>query len=469
MSKVEELLQSMKENYDEIQIPDNIDDFIKSGIEKGENLKNKPNKNKFFKVAACISLILFLTCIRVSSTFASYLSNVPGLSYIVRLVNYDKGLQSAINNNFMQHIGAYDEKHGIKFTVNDVIIDEQRMIIFYSIENKNKDGFVNLYKFNITGNNNEYLDFSTSNVKLERKDIENKNLSFGRINISFDEQEKIPDSYIIKLAIIKSKNEDYTMMEKRKESTNILDNSQIYKDFMVKFSVDKSKFQNMKKNYIINKTVEIENQRITFTNAVISPTRIAVKIKFDPSNTKKILKFDDLKLVDQNGNLYGHITNGISSTTVSSDNGIEYKQIYFESNYFENPKSLFITFSSIEAVDKDKTKVKIDLDNKKIISKPDNNLILNNIIENDKSIFIDYSIKTNSEFDKNRISQIFGKNFEDSNGNIYYIKDWKIKKNEDSEKGVTIEIPNENYKNPIIFTINDYPSRIKGNVKIKIK
>ena len=50
---------------------------------------------------------------------------------------------------------------------------------------------------------------------------------------------------------------------------------------------------------------------MTFVSATVYPLRVEVHVKMDPNNTKKLLNFDDLRLVDEHGETVGKFRNGI--------------------------------------------------------------------------------------------------------------------------------------------------------------
>src|ERR1700730_16497879 len=65
----------------------------------------------------------------------------------------------------------------------------------------------------------------------------------------------------------------------------------------------------------------------------------------NPHNTKRILNFDDLRLVDENGTTWNKINDGETAKQISKDESI----IYLQSNYFRNPKKLSLVINKIQA------------------------------------------------------------------------------------------------------------------------
>lgn len=97
------------------------------------------------------------------------------------------------------------------------------------------------------------------------------------------------------------------------EFITVIDNKEI--KFLIPFELK----ENVKKQitYPINQVVEVENQKMTIEEMIVYPLRIGVKVAFDPANTKEILGFEDMRLENENGEVWSSIANGIVNTTLS--------------------------------------------------------------------------------------------------------------------------------------------------------
>ena len=80
----------------------------------------------------------------------------------------------------------------------------------------------------------------------------------------------------------------------------------------ISFSLPFELKENVKqgKTIVLNEEVEIESQKITIKEITIYPLRVAVNIAFDEANSKEILGFEDMRLEDENGEVWGSIRNG---------------------------------------------------------------------------------------------------------------------------------------------------------------
>jgi hypothetical protein len=443
-----------------IRVPENIDDYVKRGIAIGIK-KKKVNKVRLAANAAVISLLtVFTVSVRTSPAFAAYMAKVPGLEYLVRFINYDKGLQDAIENNFIQSINSSVTKEGIKFTIKDVIIDNSQAIIFYSMENQRDDKNIQLAKLNLANEKGEMLVASTSWGGSRPYEAKGDNKIEDRIDVNFLEGTVLPDKLSIE---VKLREETYNDDIEYRDS--VLDSSWNYE-----IAIDKEKIKDMEKSYALNQAVEIEGQKIIFKGVKITPTRIAVEIEYDENNSKKIFGYDDITIMDEKVENWGTIMNGFSGSRKDENHEV----LYFQSNYFTEPKSIYIKASSIRALDKDKLSAVVDLENNKLLRTPNEGLTLKQISKTEKEISIMFSVQRDKGVDNNTNYFIFSGAFKDSNGNTYHQK--RCETWEDGIAGeaktqiINFVIDNDpKIKGPVYLDISDYPERIKGDFEVRIK
>jgi hypothetical protein len=441
-----------------IEVPENIDDYVKRGIALGIK-KKKANKRKLAVNAVVICVLtIFTVSVRISPAFAAYMVKVPGLEYLVKLINYDKGLQSAIENNFVQNINASVTNEGIKVTIKDVIIDNSKAIIFYSIENQRDDKYVSLDEIKITDEKGEILkigitwgDSRPDEKSISRK-VENK------FELDFNEETVLPDKLYIDICLRERNTYDDV-----REKENVLPANWHYE-----IPVDKEKIKSMERNYMVNQKVEVEGQIILFNKVTITPTRIAVEVEYDKNNTKKIMRFDSLELVDEKGEKWATITNGVSAAKKD-----EYHEtLYFQSNYFNDPREIYIQGYSVRALDKEKLTVEVDLKNSRLLNVPDNKLTLESIANNNGLTTFNFNLEVDENLDKNYAYNVFSHGVDavkDADGNTYEYERSGVSTDGTNMQNIYLVIKTDDkLKGPLSFKIEDYPERIKGSFKVKI-
>lgn len=454
----EKELMELSDRVSNTNSPDNIEEYIKNGIKIGQAKRKKIRVRIFVNIASIMIFAIMLTSIRVSPVFAAYVSKVPGLEYIVNLINYDKGLKEAVNNNFVQHLNISQEHEGLIFTIKDLIIDKSKAILFYSIQNKANHKFVNIAEIKLKDVNGKQVIATSVLMDFINEDISKQKELVDKVEFSFDDKKTIiPDVLFIDVKLQDENTGESTSMDKR----NILAST-----WKFNIPIDKSKFESMKKVYTLNQTVEIENQKILFKTVTITPTLISAEIEYDKNNTKKILGYDDISIINEKGEKWATIINGITSSRMDDN----HETLFFQSSYFTNPKELFIKGSSIKALDKDKLKVIVNVDEKTLLKAPDEKLILKSVTNTEGKIHLEFGLLKDKILDKNRGYFIFNPSFEDSNGKIFDYKNGGV--SDFGTSGDTIinySINSESkFKNPIYLTIQDYPIRIKGKFTVKI-
>lgn len=90
-------IDKLKENYNNIEIPKELDDVINDAFNESENKKlennkkdwrrNMKNMKKWYASAAAVGLII--VSVNASSTFAKSLENIPVIGNIIRVVNFN--------------------------------------------------------------------------------------------------------------------------------------------------------------------------------------------------------------------------------------------------------------------------------------------------------------------------------------------------------------------------------------------
>lgn len=432
----EEKLNDIRKQIEQQNIPNSkLDGAILQGMERAKRekrLKQKKRKKGIWTLAiSAVLLITLVTSIRVSPAFASAVSSIPGLEKIVAMIQYDKGLTAAIENNY-QVIDASQTKDNVELTVDGVVLDESGMIVFYTVQSEG-----NLQNARI------------GNVEIKNKEISSLSSSYGitqddkttnefsnRINFHFQEPTKLKDLNFTLSMTIEHEGKDIV--------------------YTLPFTVP----ENVKPSivYELNKEVEIEKQKFTLKKVTIHPLRVDVQISINPNNSKKILQFVDLRLEDENGEVWGSSLNG----TIGRGIGDLDQNIYLQSNYFEKPKELYLRINTLQAVNQNEAFVVVDTESKVLINAPKDGKI--HLSDSSKS-HLDLTLADVME-DK------LGFNFSIGtvkDANKKEIRTPEVSMHQDLENSyLLIKFETTDYKNPLSVELNAYPNFIEGDIKIKL-
>ncbi len=485
----EEKLQKVKEHYQRMDIPDAaIDDAIKKGMEQASaqrRLRRSFSSRrirfnlKWTSTVVAAMILIFVMMIRVSPVFASYVSYIPGLEKFVELVRFDKGLTSAIENEFMQPVGVFDEHEGIKITIDSAIVDEQQMVLFYTMElsDELRDRVIQ--------------DMERSSFEAERTaETRFDQLEVGKVQLLDEHGESVMASMQFSSPVPdEERKKGKWVNEMRFYFHEALDSGQytlqiwvqkhdpqpgIEREFfdstwIIPIQIDTSKFAGMKETYELNETVTIERQKITFSRMEVFPTRIGIHVKFAEENTHRIFGFDDLELVDDKGEKWGTIVNGVTATMPGENEWI----IYFESNYFSRPESLYLQFSSVRALPKDQLQVVVDVENERILKAPKDGRIKK--VAN-TGMGLSFFVKMDDR-DEHMYLNIFEHKYRDADGNelesnsafATNYDDFGSEGEESNLKQIGLVLADGEFTNPLTFTLNDYPHRLDKSIRLKVR
>ncbi|WP_075617922.1 DUF4179 domain-containing protein [Paenisporosarcina indica] len=432
---------------------DKLHSAVQSGFEKAKK-ERVLKRTKLIKrsswsiVIAAILLISFITSVSVSPVFANKVASIPGMERIVGLIQQDRGLTAAVENDFYQPLNLSQEKNGMTVTLDGVIADKKGMVIFYSVQSKKK------------------------NQPLEIEYLKLMNEKYGNLPV-YDTTFWGAEPPIIEEKVFSSMMTLETIENHIVGNSNLLwtiglKNGNKVEQFQIPFKFTKSSV--FSKTIDLNKEIMIEGQRIIVEKVTINPIRAEVKLKIDPNNSKKILSFDNLKF-----------TNDIGDEWILNNNGTSFRSldetewtITLQSPYFNNSDNLKLVFGKIAAIDKDDDFILIDTESKNFLKQPAKSIFSNLEIENSKVSFImdvngEYNMLVSSSFLDNEGKEFFIKyDFTNPKPGEKYVNGLLMKT---AEKGLKLEfeLPKESIKNPLRFDLAYYPSWIEEDVEIEVK
>lgn len=432
--------QAALENIDIPEIQ--LDQAISAGITKG---KRKQKKNLLIMrtlASAAILIFAFTAMLRTSETFASYVTSIPGMEKIVELVRFDKGLTAAIQNDFAQKIAVSDVHDGLKITLDSAIVDEQMMVLFYKIDSSAGHKEITVDNIQLTDDKGKELELSSS-FSVGPIDLQKEGETVHEMTYYF--YGKVPPEKM-KLS--------FQLAEGRSENGEPINK---YADtWVLPFSIDKEAYKNKREIIKVNETVSFEGQKVTVEKVSIYPTRIGVTVHFDEKNTKRIFAIEDLRIVDESGEEWATIANGISASHISADK----QEVYLQSNFFKNPKELYLKFSSIRALYKDELTVVVDPDQLKIIERPRDGRLLR-VEREGEDLKFTYLGDRGAPFQHAIDSE--GKQI--GSGRLSVLTSEGVR-----EQQILIPYFGENPAPGLItLQITDYSTKVKGDANIKVK
>jgi len=417
---------------DEIPTSDATHLATNSAQKKLQSYKRK--KKIVINAFISVTLLFLVLCgsVRYSSTVANAIAQIPGMKPFVDMIALDKGIEDILQNNYFEEINASQTINGNTLTVTGVIADEYGMIISYKYESKEDLS-------NITG------------VKADLK--QGNELIQAGVGYSWTALEENTFTTENTIYVVADKGIDYSVrnfeltFSLREHADTV---------FTIPFSIQND--IKPSKHYVMNEQLEIDGQKFTVHELTLSPIRAQLTMSIEPSNTMKILNFGDISLLDETGEVWGRIKNGVVGFGSIED---ETFSLMLESNYFRTPKSLTIEFSEVEAIHKDNAYIEIDWHNKQILYQP-NNLAID--MELQDNYEITYKL---TNYKENEYKTVFNKMI-DAEGTVYHSNSSWISSFEDYHQiGQTFDITKPPV-NPVILEVSRYENYLQGSDSLTI-
>ncbi|TMV48199.1 DUF4179 domain-containing protein [Paenibacillus mesophilus] len=376
MRKVEEMLSPPGD----IRVPDQAVDYIRAGISKGRTFRRRyrliraVKRSVYYGTAAVLVLLIGLIgMIRFSPVVASGLSHIPLLQQLVEKVRADRSIQLAARHDYIQHVAASADRDGITLTIDSMIADEWRVVLFYTLRYDEKK-YVDVSLGGI-----EFYDAQEGSFGLDNRlpvvgrydksvwptgaDLMRKgNTIQGKSEFRFNTPQQLPSRIKLKAGM-------------SAEPVQLGRSIPLMGEWVVELPVDREKFYGERKTLPIRQTVTVGGQRIHFRQATLYPTVVQLDYEFDAQNEKQIFGIDDLRLVDDTGREWAQLDMEIVSPEFASD----VRAVYFESMYFETPRSLTLYASRVRALEKNRLQVTVDVQKKQLLQSPTDRLKLEDI------------------------------------------------------------------------------------------
>lgn len=431
--KEEEMLDKTKKKLEQVIVPEQlVNDAILQGLFQAKARKRKRKKTLWAFSVAAILILTFVTSIRVSPTFASAISTIPGMERFVYLIQFDKGIEAIVENDYYESIGITQVKNNISFTVDGIIIDETGAEIFYTLEAPHS--LDNMDYEHIKLFNDEHELVASSSYDLP--DQETANRKVDQFSLVFVEPEQF-----------KSNNFEVQFEVKQANKT-----------ILFKVPITLKNEIKAGKVYTLNETVEIDGQQIRLKEIKVYPLRVSVTLEFNEQNEMKILQFEDMRIEDEKGEVWSSIQNGI---TGFGENRHKVNTYFLQSNYFKEPKELYLKFDKVQALPKAESYLLVDFAKKEILEQPsDGKMEVVNVGGN--TIELKYQ-----PIRENHTYSLFSQG-ENAKGEIVDIgmqANW----GDEEEQHAEITIDAKDIINPVKIDFIAYPNYLDGSVSIQVK
>jgi hypothetical protein len=374
-------------------------------------LKEKRKKRALYSSLGTVAASLaFVLLVNTSTAFADSMSRIPVLSELADFVKLDRGLSSAIENDYVQEVGltAWDGEKTLMLPY--VLADERNLILFFQLpkgyELEEEDWImVNLKQMTdkATGERIEE-GFSYGSGALPGQSMEENN-GYLMQRYNFIER-KLPQSILMEVEL---KVTSYEQTEEQAMAGEEGTHTSKYAGTF-SFSIDFNAFKEPKV-YPVNREYTLKGQEVTVKEMTVYPTGTEVTFEFSRENSAWVRGIDIA--LEQDG-IEVENTSGMITSTHDDEKGT--MSIFIDSNYFEKPKEQALLLRGARILEKDQEYLTIDLDNRTITPQIEG-FELKEVTRKGDLVELVFSTELESE----ELYGIFDHRYEDAEGNSYEV------------------------------------------------
>ncbi len=378
-------------------------------------------------------LILFVALVNLSPSFATASSRIPLLRELTAAVAFSPSLSVAVDNEYVQPINLEQTSGGITMRVEYVIVDQKQLNIFYTLQS---DNYTHLDAApDIRSSDGAPL----SGYSLGSGHFETANGELRQFTVDFMEQD-VPGNLILECKIRDIGGHAVSPPVIAAEP-----------DYISKFAFTLSfdpYFTLKGETITLNQSFVADEQHLTATTVDIYPTHIRLNLQDDDRNSAWLQSLT-FYLEDEKGKRFESISNGVTATgSVDSPFMASHR---LESSFFSQSESLTLYITDAVWLDKDMSRVKVDLANGVADRLPEG-VKLERAVRQDDHWLLTFSAverKDNSEY------QLFGTKYHDESGKEYEFNSWS------SSTGYFDEQANKYVETPglfrVEFALDHYP------------
>lgn len=321
-------------------------------VPKAKKRLTRNNRVRRSLVSIAAVFCVFVGMINVSPTVSAACREIPFLKELVELLTFNPSLRIAIENDYVQMVGQEQTKDDVTARVEYLIVDQKQVNIFFTLDSE-------VY---------EYLD-ATPEIRDANGDHFQTAMSYGglpdegeelrQITIDFVDED-VPDymKLTLKIRDVGSRyGEAEAPTAQVGEDWPEPETPEILTELAFDLHFD-PKYTGQGRTVTLNKTVELDGQKITITDMEIYPTHIRINVEEDENNTSWLVSLKFYLELDD-GFQIETISNGISATgSQDTPSMVSYRA---ESSYFYDADCIRLYITSADFLDKSREELYINL------------------------------------------------------------------------------------------------------------
>ena len=275
----------------------------------GKAIQRRQRERRTWKplVSVAAVLFLFVGMVNLSPTVSAACREIPLLKELVELLTFNPSLRVAVEHDYIQLVGQEQSSAGITARVEHLIVDQKQVEIFYTLDSDRYTAMDATPEIrDIHG------DYVPAGVSSGSFGAENGDLR--RITVDFVEED-VPDALELTLkvhdngAVIKEEPLISVDTDLPVETSEPLWITEFV--FLLEFD---PQFTEQGRTVTLNRTVELDGQKITVTDMEIYPSHIRINVEEDEDKNELINEFIAFKQDNPQGTLqafYAYLANKI--------------------------------------------------------------------------------------------------------------------------------------------------------------
>ncbi len=355
------------------------EELNKMGLRLRKRLRRRQYKLLFGSSGIITGVfLLFTILVNTNTVIADAIIDIPVIGTLAEYVSFDKGLQNAIDNKYIQEVNLVQESNGYTLGLPYVIADNKRLVLFFQLpkdmiaqDNTNYQVYVN----DITDLSG-VIQSNTGNSRYKSFEAEYNSNKNGLIVVSI----RIPGEIIpqkLKLSVslqTQNPNDDY-----RDEFDDLP------KDLfqtLGSFEFDLELNDYVEPNILIkDQVLQVKDQTLHINSVTEYPTGIEISVT-SPGTNSSIISDLNFKAIDSDGNVWKQTG---SSVPFNSDTTNRTLFCYLENNYYDLAPLEKLEITGISMFDASEQYITVDLLNKTLTPKPSDLNIINVEMKDEKA------------------------------------------------------------------------------------
>lgn len=337
-----------------------------------------PRLQKTAAIAACTAL-LFTGAVNLSPAFAAAAAKVPVVRELVLAVAFDPSMKAAIEHNYVQLVKQSASDNGYQMDVEYLVADPRNLTVYYRMEEitarngENHDDYQ--FDFNLlAADGTELKCGATWDYPISEEDKQ----ALNEVKFHFTGEETLPEQVQLQLIVKQAlplPEEEQAKIEAGRELSGIENAIAHYEEpnpeyeqvacINMPLAIDHGSLFNVR-TLELNRTVELEGQKVIFDKVEIYPTQIRILWHPDAANTHLIDGMQIALQSREHGRWEG-ISNGVSGVGMLG----EPQQIWLESSWFSYENEYQLAIEEYALIPKEQQSVTYDYATNTFTNLPD--------------------------------------------------------------------------------------------------